>query len=72
MGEEAEKSRSELGLDKVRRTETGHEDTRRNSEEIEGRDGQEVLECHSKKLGVDHEDLGETWKVLELGHEHHF
>lgn len=72
MRAEAEKSMSELGLDKVRKTETGHEDTRRNSEESEGRDGQEVLKCHSKKLRGDHEDLGEPRKVLELVHEHHF
>lgn len=37
-----------------------------------GRDGQKGLQCHSKKLGVDHEDPGEPWNVLELGHENQF
>lgn len=36
-----------------------------------GTDGQEGLECHSKKLEVN-EDPGEPWRVLEPGSEPHF
>lgn len=72
-GIEAEKARSELGLDRPRSPEVGREGTEETAEgDIVGTWGQEGLKCHSKKLEVDHEHPGEPWKVLELGSKHHF
>lgn len=71
-GGHRQKAKNELGLAKARRTEAGMRLQRGIQRKCCGKDGQEGLKCHSKKPGVDLEDPGEPWKILELGHEHHF
>lgn len=67
-----QKAKNDLGLDKAKRTEAGMRLQRGIQRKCCGKDGQEGLKCHFKKPGVDFEDPGEPWKILELGREHHF